>query len=300
MKFNFSDIYTVAFTHFKKLRFIDLLGIGVFFAILATMALFFLRKASYVYVVLRVSNDESLHSFYGHTPDWYINKLQERPEEKSVFGRLEQRVEDVYYYPSADQVNTVFVVMKVSTTYNQRSGQYTFQGVPLLVGKSQSFRIRELSVEGIIHDIYPQESEMRERVPLIVNAKAMIQYNEVIPYPGGIHFEGLLKIVSERLSPGMQVVRSDGQPYIEVLEVRRTPAFKEFVTTNGLRQVVDSERENVEMTLRVWAQPTNEKYLVREQEPLFIGGGLEMYFEEFRVGTLVQSIEPDAQNHSQE
>ena len=72
----------ISWPNFKKLGLVDLVGLGVFVAILATAVFFFLRRASYVTVTLRISQADMLT--YG-LPIWYLDSLKPGMVQKDFF-----------------------------------------------------------------------------------------------------------------------------------------------------------------------------------------------------------------------
>src|SRR5258708_30836299 len=81
----------------RKLPWIDIVGVAIFFFIVAMAAFFFLRKANNVTITLRVSQSGSL-DVSSSPPLWYVAQLHQGLAEKDGLGRNVLTIEDVSNY----------------------------------------------------------------------------------------------------------------------------------------------------------------------------------------------------------
>ena len=123
----------------KKFHFIDVLGIVVFFVILGVAAAFFLRKQKTVDVVLRVSESGSLDIWY-KPPLWYLENLKPGLGETDWLGRKTIAIKDINSFYTNQANRLFYITLTVQSAYNKRLNQYSYNGVPLLVGSYQTFK----------------------------------------------------------------------------------------------------------------------------------------------------------------
>ena len=75
----------------KKLNWIDLLGIGIFFFVLASVAFFMRRQATNLTIVVKINQNLD----YGQQSSWYLDKLRPGLEQKGITGKTDISVVEV-------------------------------------------------------------------------------------------------------------------------------------------------------------------------------------------------------------
>lgn len=269
---------------------VDYVGVSLFFLVLAVMVFFFLRRASYVEVLVRISESDNMQVlYYNRTPDWYIEYLRPGINEKDLLGRTMIEVADVYYYPTLGANQTVFVKLKMRAVFNKNTGQYTYNGKVLLVGNHELIKLRGLAIEGIIHDISGMGGERKTEIYL---AKGILetQNNEGVPYPAETSFDGIKKNIADLLEPGLEVADSKGGVVAEIVEVEISRAKREFIYGGSLVSVDDPKRRRVEMEVKLWCVVVGDKCYYREETPLRINSVVGFDFDNFGVAMTIEEL----------
>lgn len=291
---NISELVSLLFSR----KFFDLIGVSIFVFILATAAFFFLRKKQYVYVTIRVSDSENLNgSWYENSPEWYIANVSAGLAEKDLLGRTNVEIEDTYYYPVNDTRQEVFVILRVNAVFNDNNQQYSYDGLPLLLGTYHTFNLNGLSLGGIIQNL---ESDTQEKIrkDFVVTGDFETQYNEQIEFDASISYQGIKKFLSTKLNPGMSIQDSKGNQIVEVLDVKKEVAYKQFVDQGTILSIVDSEREKVSGKVRISTTEVNGKYLYRESQQILLGSVLWLDFDDFTLAMTVSDIQEVDANYS--
>ncbi len=279
---------------FKKYHFIDLLGVGIFCACLIFIAFTFSRQSAYAVVTIRVTTEKNFMPVWQYSPtDWYLQNLKVGMKSKDIFGRTSAEVLDVYYYPQNVIVQAVYVKVKVQSVYNKNTGQYSFNGVPLLVGELQTFKIKDLSLQGVILDVSDQLSEPITK-KFIVKGTLDAQYNEDFKYTGNIVYKGIRNFLADKLQKGMTVTDNQGRVVAEILDITKSPGIDQFISSNGvLSSVVDPDRQQVDLTVRFTTTLTNGRYLFRDEEPLILAHWLSLDFPDLTVNMTLMDLKSE-------
>jgi hypothetical protein len=287
------NIIKILKKRFSQANVIDLIGVGIFIVCLGMLALTFLRRAEYVTITLRVTNRKTFLPAWQDSPaDWYINNLSAGLADKNFLGQTNVEIVDTYYYPQNTTAQTVYVKLKVRSVFNKNTGQYSYNGVPLLIGELQTFKIKDVSLQGVMIDI-SSENEPIEQKKFIVKGSLETQYNEEIRYAGISTYKGVRNFFADKIKPGLKATDSHGRVIAEVLEVKKTPGLKQFATNNGLLTVEDPDRTQVDLTVKFTTNKINNRYLYRAEEPLILGHYLNLDFEGFTVYITLMDVKPE-------
>lgn len=280
---------------FQKLHLIDLIGVGIFCICLLVIGTTFLRKSAYAVVTIRVSNDKTfIPNVYLNAPaDWYIQNLTVGLTDKDFLGRVNTQILDTYYYPRNLMGQTVYVKLKVQSVYNKNTGQYSYNGAPLLIGELQTFKIKGLSVQGVVLSVGDQETRQIQK-RFVVKGSLETQYNEDIKFPGTFTYKGIRNFLADQIKPGMMVTDNHGNEVVKILEVKKSPGEKEYVAPNGVvNSVVDLDRQQVDLSVEFVTTVVNGQPLFREEEQLILGHWLNLDFPDFTVYLTLMDVKPE-------
>lgn len=275
---------------FRKYHLIDLFGIGVFFMILFSTALFFLRKSQYVEITLRVSEQEQLKPMWSNnSPEWYISYLKEGLETKDLLGKVNARVENVYYYPTFGLDHTVYIKLKLRSTYNKTNDQYSYNGLPLLIGSYHELKVGNVSIAGIIHSIGDSQSEKYKKY--LVRGILETKYNGGNLFEAETSFEGIKNFLALKIEEGLVVVDSKENEIAKITKVKKSLARRQFISGSRLISVIDPERKKIELEVELTTKKVNNRYLYRERSSIFVNALIDLNFEDFVVTMTVVDFE---------
>lgn len=288
MKINFKKIIKKFLSKFKI---IDLIGIGIFFTILLVAVVFFLRRSSFVYVTLQISQGEdAFHNFWFYKPSqWYIKNLSVGMANKDAIGKTDLELVDMYYYPNQGNAYSFYVTLKVKTVFNKRTQQHSYQGQPLLIGENRVFKLSSVSVPGMIHKISDHLGSDLTKI-ITVRGKLENKDHEYISNDAETRFLGIRNYLSAIVEPGLTIVNSKGVVVAKILDVKKSMGYREFIYQNLLLKVADSEYQVVEMTVELTLNEVNGSYLYMEEERVLIGNVVRLPFEDFILNLTVEEI----------
>lgn len=270
-----------------------MIGVAIFLACIVLIVVAFLRRTEYVNVTLRISNEKTYVPYWEYNPaDWFIANLKPGLADKDFLGRTNLEISNVYYYPTTGTTQTVYVTIKVRSVFNKTSGQYLYSGVPLLVGELQTFKIKGLSIQGVIREISTQD-KTQEKKNFIGTGSLEMQNNENIQYPANIHYEGIRYFIANKISPGMKVLDNHGNVVAEILDVKKSPGTREFTDNGSVVTVPDSDRQKIDLTVRFTTSLIDGRYLYREEEPLILGNLFTLDFSDLTVLMTLKDVKPD-------
>lgn len=260
----------------------NLVGLGVFFLVLATAVFFFLRRSSYVTLVLRVSQSDTLETTYG-LPLWYLDNLKEGMEQKDIFGRSTISIVKKFSYPNNWNNRISYLTLKLLTTYDKKSGVYSYEGVPLLVGSYQSLKVKGVLLRGVVHRIENNDWQPEQKVYLVEGFVNPSVTDNQDPYVAETMTNGVENYLADRVTKGLKILDSDGTIVAEVLEVNKEIAYRKFIYQNHLVDVVDNDRKKVNLKVRLVTERYGDVFLFRNDVPIKINENLFLDFWNFEV-----------------
>lgn len=280
----------------KLFSLINLVGIGVFFFVLATAVFFFLRRAVYAKVVLRVSQNDSLETNYG-LPIWYVENLQVGAEQKDIFGRpVISIVKNYQYFDSTDKP-VIYLTIKLLTTYDKKSGIYSYEGVPLLIGSYQNFKINDVLLRGVVHQVQNLDWKPEKKKFIVEGFLNPAIINNQDPYVAEMAIEGVLNYLGDKVIKGLKIFDSDGSILVDVLEVKKEPAWRKFIYQNKIVEVVDKDRKKVFVKMLLETEKRGNLFIFNNDFLVKINSNLYLSFKDFDVPITITSIEESTNNN---
>lgn len=276
----------------RNLRWIDVLGIFIFFLILASSAFFFLRSPGDVIVTVRLSERDAPDFFFNRPRNIIVDKLKPGLKETDELGRNAIEVIDVYRYLSNNVYFDVFVTLKMKTTHNKRTGQHSFNGKPILVGSFHTFRLKDFVLKGIIVDI-SDEVSVRERKTFLIEG-----YLDQADHEAGVgnidyivEVDGVRNYLAKMVVPGLKMLDSNSEVIAEILSVDKFPGEIGFIQNSRYMKIRDPERTRVELTMKLVTERINDQYYYQKDAPLNIGGKVEFVSSSLRIFPTITSIQ---------
>lgn len=273
----------------KKFHFIDIIGIAIFFGILAAAAFFFLRRSDFVTITLRVSDSDAM-DIWSMPPIWYVNALKPGMQSKDVLGRPTLEVLDVYDYRSRENSSLAFIKIRARAVYNKRTNEYSYNGANLLVGSYQQFRVQGFLIPGIVHSVNTNEQ---------VETKKFIVKGYINPLnvdPTAVSAEtiatGVPLYFAQQVKEGMQLTDGQGNILAKISSVTKSPGQRRFIYNGQLITVRDPQFERVEMTVEILGEKYGENFFFRLESPIIINSAIYLNFKEITVPFTITAISP--------
>jgi len=273
----------------KKFDIIDVISAIIFFFIIAMLAFFFLRKSEYVSVVIRVgSTDNFQNTWTSKPPQWYLEKTKVGLKEKDVLGRTNVEITDVHYYPTNYQEQTIFIKMKMRAVYSANKDQYTYNGIPLLVGSYQNFNLGNIKIPGMILSVGDENNEIK-----IYKIKGEIEnkYNEEIKGLANITYQGIQTYIYNNIPKNIELYDNKNMLILKTTSIDFKPAYKEFVNGRQVFKLFDPERKRVFIEALVLTKKVNDAYLFREEDQLKLKETIPMYMDKMSLTLTILNVE---------
>jgi len=254
----------------KNLPVFDKILLGLVVLGVIFFAYVFFRKSTYITVVVKVGEDNVAWERWSRA--WFSQLFYDGMQEKDGLGRVNAEVLAVSSYDTLplpyDTLHikkAVYLTIKLKSVYSRASDQYTYKGLPVLVGAPIRIYLDRVLVEGLVTSIEGVK-DPREKATLLVD----VQIKEEIPtYP---ETSGTEQYVADALSVGQKITDDQGNVVIEILAKRVELAQKVTTTSEGRALVgVNPLKRDVYLTLRVNAVKLHERYFLYDDIPIIVG-----------------------------
>src|SRR3989344_7862126 len=264
----------------------DVVAISLFFLILTIAFFFFLRRAQYIDVRIRITQNDVLKNYriWDMAPLWYANVLKPGMSESDILGRKLITILAINSGVAEDNDQLVYVDLRIKALYNSRTKEYSYNGLPLLVGSHQRFKVNGIQLPGIIHavgdlgrDPFPQKSYLIRGFLDPRNNEVSV-FNQTNQLSSLISYTGVYKFISNKLQIGSQV-KNDQKVLAQITEIKKTPALKRVIDNGREWEIPDPQRESIEMALTATVNIIDGKpYFKEDQNRLILGGAIPLDF----------------------
>jgi hypothetical protein len=190
-------------------------------------------------------------------------------------------LQKAYSYPSNPNERVSYLTLKLLTTYDRRSKSYSYEGVPILIGSYQTFRLNGILLRGVVYRIDEDKTVTEKKsfeVKGYLNPGFTLNQD---PYTAETIANGIDNYLADKFSKGLVIKDGDNQPIVEVEEVKLVPAYRKFIYGNQLVETEDKDRKRVELTLKINAEKRGNIFMFREDMPLMINGNIYLDFWDF-------------------
>lgn len=263
-----------------------------FFILIAVLGVLFVgfllfRKSTFVTVTVKVDEESIQYEPWranNGSRSWFALMFYEGMKEQDGLGRTMSEVMSVRSYDTGPAVKAVYLNLNVRGVYNRASDQYTFKGVPLLVGATIDLKLDHLKVRGLVIGVEGQR-DPRQKVKLQVKTKIK---EESATFPGS---SGTRDYVADAIVVGDEIVDSQNNVIVRVVDMLVENAVRTVVTDKGevlIRR--DPIRKDVSLTFEVNATKLGELYYMFDDIPILVGHGLPLNFSTVSVFPDVTNI----------
>lgn len=265
------------FTHtiFKHIKLLDL----VIFVILVAVGLFFFsffyRKTEFINIRVKVTDQDVL---YANTipQKWYARQFHKGDVELDAVGREITEILSVERIPLNDNQESVYLDLKVRSTYDSRTNSYSTRGKRVIFGIPMRFNLSGITFDGIIvgsPDIQENESKKEQ-----VRVTTLLR--------------GAEPFLAEKITTGDAMFKSDNQIIANIVNVVKKPAERVVQTDRGdllLRH--DPLYKDVTIVVEIDSEMINKERYVYYDTPLRVNSVLPLNFSDYSIFPIVTKIE---------
>jgi hypothetical protein len=236
---------------------------------------FLFSKGDTVYVRARVIDRDIQYMDEGMPLSRLAALYKTGMQSKDGLGRVTAEIIRVegfdrkYNTDTFTEKEDIYVVMKLRSSYSQRSNGYTYQGMTIAAGEWINVNFGTLTVHGFILAVSPTPIA-DTRQPVIVE----VLY-QAPPEANG-QMDGYL---ADAVSVGTAVFDAAGTPIAEVRNKRVEPAKVLTVDQyGGVHTMLHTVKKDMYLTLRVLAEKRDGEYHYQDSVTLKTGGTLPLFF----------------------
>jgi len=273
----------------KKVSSMDMLSLFFVFFVAAGAYFFLSRKTEYLEITVRLLNQDTPEYYLdtNQTKAWYVQEIEVGKAQKSSFGEKSVEITDVYSYPNGFLYNDVYVTLRLKTTKNKITGQYIYEGSPLLIHDIKSFKIKDLLLNGEIIDIKNKATETKKlKISFeLLSRGANVQNNSEAV------MRGIENYTVDLIKEGMLIKDNKGQELVRINKVIKKPGEVILATPNGLQRLIDPDRTRVIIETDLLAEKVNNYYFYRKEETLLIDQIIHLTFDGIVLIGKIVSIE---------
>jgi hypothetical protein len=255
-------------------------------------AVFLLRKSEYTVITLRLYQRDGAGFWYDLPKQTYLDNLEVGLTERDQSGRVVLEVLEVDRTLSSDTNHDTLVKLKIKTTYNKRTGKYSYDGLPLLAGNFYTFNLEDLELSGVILKIGDEAVFAEEKKFFVVDAY-LVPRNESELELDGVNFSkinGVRNYIYEAISEGMEILDTNNNVIVKILEVDSNLGSREFFNGSALVKILDPERREVRLKILLQANKINDAYYYQFSNPLIIGGDLRLVFDNIILNPIITDV----------
>ncbi len=258
----------VSFVQHLKLVDVMLVSIIIFSSVF--LFLFFSRKASTINIKVKVT-DQDVLTARNSPASWYARQFEVGDVEKDSLGNVISEITGVESFETSRDLTvdnngrsekkpsnkTVYLDLKVKTTYDSRTQAYAVRGKSLAYGVPMRFRFSKITFDGLVVDFPGSQNSSPD---LILMSEITVLQRNVDPY------------IANTIAKGDTVKNSNGVILVEVKNVEVVPAEKVVITALGdLLLKKDPLYKDVKLGLSVQTKIYNGEIIILDELPLRVG-----------------------------
>lgn len=289
-------LYKTILKRILKLGWVEILGIAFFFGILVFATFFFTRQKVAINITLRLLASNGPQTDYNFPRQLFLENLKEGLKAKDQLGNTVIEILDIYRYPSSNVNQDVYTTLRLSTVYDRRTGQYTFESLPLLVGDYRTFHLQGVSFNGIIIDINTT-GKPHEQKKFLITGFLDPNFNNGIPIDkqvilsnDSMNANGVMNYMADQVKPGLKIFDNQGLVIVEIVSVNKTPGKISSVENGRYIATEDPDTKHVEINMVVSAEKIGDGYYFEKEAPIIVGGQLILTFDKLKIHPTISSI----------
>jgi hypothetical protein len=145
-------------------------------------------------------------------------------------------------------------------------------------------------LRGVIHRIEDGNWQPEKKEYIVEGVLNPAKTENQDPYEAETMTSGVLNYLADQFVKGTKAYDSDGTPILEILEVKKEPAYRKFIYQNRLVESLDNDRKKVTIKVRVVTEKYGNIYLYRGDTSLRINDNLYLDFWNFGAPMTITSI----------
>lgn len=135
----------------KNIHWFDAAIVATVVVVLVSFFLFFYRRAEYITIKVKVTDQEVLTAF-NEPRNYYAWQFHVGDVERDVIGRVITEITDVESFSIDPERQAVYLTLRVRATYDTRTRTYSARGKTLMYGTPMRFNLNNVTFDGFVID----------------------------------------------------------------------------------------------------------------------------------------------------
>lgn len=277
----------------RKVGFIEYFGISVLLVVAALIYIFVSPKSTDVLVTLRLADKDLIWLDGGSPRGVRANTVKVGMKETDLFGRTTAEVVKVTSFdqPRVESAyvnkKTVFVTLRLRTSYNKRKNQYRYEGMVLQSSDWLRLTIQSTVINGVLVMVPSQNM----KPPTYVTLKAQLKLEGPFLYEPFNETTGVDRYSADAISVGDKAMDSDGVLLAEVLEKTVRPASVTTVDQYGnIYERQHPRKVDVFLTLRIATQIVDNQMYYLDSIPIKVNLPIPLFLNKIDIEPRVTEI----------
>ena len=258
----------------KKINPFDMFMIIVSISILVGFFFFFYRRAEYITIRVKVTNQEVLYATM-LPKNSYARHFSKGDVERDAVGRIITEVLDVESYPVNQENHVVYLSLKVRSTYDTRTQTYSARGKTLMYGTPIRFNLNSVTFDGFVTQV-PNTSVSHKKK--VMRVQAVSRYME--------------PSISEAVKAGDTIINSRNEVLIKITNVRIEPAMQ--ITTNVSGDLLERKNpyfKDIYVDMEVLVDEFNNNDIIMLDEIKFqVGAVIPFSNNDYTIYPMIEKI----------
>jgi hypothetical protein len=261
----------------KKLSLFDKALVALFIVLGLLFIYVFFRKSAYITVTVKIGEEDATWERW--SKPWYSKYFYKGMKERGSLGTVNADVLDVRSYDVAPMnilysnpanniysvKKAIYLTLKLKVVYNRSNNQFTYQGLPVLIGSPIKLYLDRTFVSGLVTGMEGIK-DTRDKQTLIVEARIKRESQTYLETSGSDTY------IADALTVGQKVLDDQGNLMIEIVK-KRVEDAKRLTTTADGRTIISANplKKDIYLTLKVYAFKMGDKYYLFDDVPILIG-----------------------------
>ncbi len=260
--------------YLKKLTLFDLVIISIVLIFLSSFYFLFRREAKYINIRVKISNDDIFNT-RNYPSNWFANQFLAGDIDRDAIGRVTAEIIKVDSMQITNQSKSVYLDMRIMTTYDSRSKRFSYKGKPIVYATLLRFELSKIIFDGYVVDFPGNNVRSQSSYKTVTLKKRLIEES-----------------LADSIHVGDKIFDSEGNMLVEVLDVSVNPALR--VVENPLKgtlyQASDPIYKDLTLTISLRTKTINNEIYAFDDFPVKIDNKLPLNFPQALLDPFILKI----------
>jgi hypothetical protein len=252
----------------QKISLVDIIIIAVILVLGSVFFLFFYRKAEYIQIRVKVTDQDILYA--GTAPQtWYADRFEIGDGERDALGRNISEITGIEKFNIGPNNKAIYLDLKVRAVYDTRTKLYSTRGKNLAFGTALKFNLSKVTFNALVTEFPGSETQQNFKIGTAIISSIA---------------RSIEPAIAVSLKKGDKILDSNNNVLAEILDIQVKPAEQVTQTDNGeLLLRYNPLYKDILITARVRTKSLYNETFIFDNLPLKIGEPQPLNFEKVTV-----------------